>query len=74
MSHAINSHVLTGKNPIYEFRSVFPKFSNDKMTLCNNNNQTWFSDTLASARRLGGLKTLTLQAWVSTPPLGSSRC
>ena len=24
------------------------------MTLCNNNDQTWFSDTLTSARPLGG--------------------
>ena len=32
------------------FRSVFfLKFSSDKMTLCNINAQTWFSDTLTSA-------------------------
>ena len=36
------------------FLRVFPKFSNDKMTLCNNNDQTWFSDKLTSARPLGG--------------------
>ena len=34
------------------FRSVLPKFSSDKMTLCNNNDQTWFFDTLTSARPL----------------------
>ena len=33
------------------------KFSRDKMTLCNNNDQTWFSDTLTSARPLGGRST-----------------
>ena len=32
----------------------FFQFSSDKMTLCNNNNQTWFSDTLTSASPLGG--------------------
>ena len=42
------------------FRSVFPKFSSGKMTLCNNNDQTGFSDSLTSARplwaSLGSLK------------------
>ena len=38
------------------------------MTLCNNNDQTWFSDTLTSARPLGVVKTLALQARISTPP------
>ena len=38
------------------FRSVFPKFSSDKMTLCNVNDQTWFSDTITSARPWGSLK------------------
>ena len=36
------------------FQSVFTKFSSDKITLCNNNDQTWFSDTLTSARPLEG--------------------
>ena len=38
----------------WAFRSVFPKFSSDNMTLCNNNDQTWFSDTLASVRPFVG--------------------
>ena len=33
------------QNIIFE-EFFFPKFSNDKMTLCNNNDQIWFSDTL----------------------------
>ena len=37
------------------FEAFFPKFSSDKMTLCNNNDQTWFSDTLTSARPLVGV-------------------
>ena len=57
----------------WTFRSVFPKFSSEKMTLCINNDQTWFSDTLTSARPLGGVKTLTFQSRVSTPPSVSSR-
>ena len=36
------------------FRSIIPKFLVEKMTLCNNKDQTWFSDTLTSARPLGG--------------------
>ena len=32
------------------------------MTLCNNNDQTWFSDTLTSARPLGVVKILAFQA------------
>ena len=40
------------------------------MTLCNSNDQTWFSDTLTSAGRLGVVKTLAFQARVSTPPSG----
>ena len=56
------------------FRSVLLKFSSDKMSLCNNNDQTWFSDTLTSARPLGVVKTFAFQARVSTPSLGSSRC
>ena len=35
------------------------------MTYCNNTDQTWFSDTLTSARPLGVVKTLALQARVS---------
>ena len=27
-------------------------FSSDKMTLCNNNDETWFSNTLTSAKPL----------------------
>ena len=47
------------------FPKRLPKFSSDKMTLCNNNYQTCFSDTLTSAR-----PTLPFQAQVSTPPSG----
>ena len=36
------------------FRSIIPKFLSDKMTLCKNKDQKWFSDTLTSARPLGG--------------------
>ena len=36
------------------FKSIFPKFSSDKMTLRNNNDQTGFSDPLTSSRPLGG--------------------
>ena len=35
----------------------FPNFRIDKMTLCNNDDQTWFSDALTSARPLGDRKT-----------------
>ena len=57
------------------FRNVFPKFSSDKMTLCNNKDQTWFSDTLTSARPLrGSLKPSPFRlGGVSTPPLGSKQ-
>ena len=40
------------------------------MTLCNNNDQTLFSNTLTSARPLGVLKTLAFQAQVLTSPSG----
>ena len=40
------------------------------MTLCNNNDQTWFSDTLTSAKLLGVIKTLAFQTWVSHHPRG----
>ena len=50
------------------------RFPSDKMPLCNNNDQTWFSDTLTSARLLGVVKTAAFQARVSTSPSGSSRC
>ena len=53
---------------------VFPKFSCDKMTLCTNNDQTCFFDTLISARPLEVVKTLAFQNSVSTSPSGSSRC
>ena len=47
----------------------FSKFSSDKVTLCNNNDQTWFSDTLTSVESLGDVKTLAFQARVSAPSL-----
>ena len=65
--HAFAHH---NSNTKMNFSKRFPKFSSDKKTLCNNNNQTWFSDTLTSARPLGVVKTLAFQARVSTPPLG----
>ena len=34
------------------FLKHLPKFLSDKMTLCNNNDQTWFSNTLGYARPL----------------------
>ena len=37
----------------WTFRGVFPKFSSNKMILCNDNDQTWFSDTLTNVRPLG---------------------
>ena len=37
--HAFARHYCNTKRT---FRSVFPKFSSDKMALCNNNDQTWF--------------------------------
>ena len=36
------------------FSKRFSKVSSDKVALCNNNNQTWFSDKLISAQPLGG--------------------
>ena len=36
------------------FSKRFSNFSCEKMTLYNNNDQTWFSDTLTSARPLSG--------------------
>ena len=56
------------------FLKRFSKVSSDKMTLCNNNDQTWFSDTLTSARPSRVVKALAFQALVSTPPSGSSSC
>ena len=44
------------------------------MTLCNNNDQTWFYDTLTSAIPSGVVETLASQVRVSTPPSGSNRC
>ena len=38
-------------------KRFFPKVFKWKMTLCNNNDQTWFSDTLIYARPLGVVKT-----------------
>ena len=46
----------------------------EKVTLCNNNDQTWFSDTQTSARPLGEGGGKACQARVPTLPLGSSRC
>ena len=40
------------KSELFEALSKVFKWQNE-MTLCNNNNQTWFSDTLTSARPLG---------------------
>ena len=51
-------HALRAIIVIQTFRSAFPRFSSDKTTLCNNNDQTWFSDTLTSAGLLGVVKTL----------------
>ena len=51
------------RNTKLTFRRVFSKFSSDKMTKCNND-QTWFSDTLTSARPLRVVKTLAFEAWV----------
>ena len=62
------------KTPCINLSKLLAKFLSEKMTLCNNNDQTWFSDTLTSARPLGVVKTLAFQAPVSTPPSGSSRC
>ena len=39
------------------FEALF-QFSSDKMILCYNNDQTWFSDTLISARSLRVVKGL----------------
>ena len=36
------------------FSKRFSKVLSDKMTLCNNNDQTWFPDTQTSDRPLGG--------------------
>ena len=58
------------KRKIELFEAFFPKFSSDKITLCNNKDQTWFSD----ARPLRVVKTPAFHARVSTPPSGSSRC
>ena len=35
-------------------KRFFQNLSSEKMTLCNNTDKTWFSDTLTSARPLGG--------------------
>ena len=48
------------------FQRVFPKFSSDKITLCNNSHQTWFSQAPTSARPLGIDKTLAFQAGANT--------
>ena len=50
--HAFARHY---SNIEMNFSKRFPKFSSDKMTSCNNNVQTLFSDTLTSARPLEGL-------------------
>ena len=51
--HAFACHYSNTK---INFQSVFLKFSSDKITLCNNNDQTWSSDTLTSARPLRVVK------------------
>ena len=53
--HAFAHHYSNTK---MNFLSVFPKFSSDKMTLCNHNDQTWFSDMLTYARLPGVVKPL----------------
>ena len=40
-----------------DFFEAFFQFSSDKMILCNNNNQTCFSDTLTLAIPVGGCST-----------------
>ena len=46
----------------WDFWSVSPKLSSDKMTWCNNNDKNWFSDTLTCARPLVvGKSTLGVQ-------------
>ena len=40
------------------------------MTLCNNNDQTWFSDTLTTARPLGAVKTLAFRLGFQHHPWG----
>ena len=52
----------------------FSKILSDNMTLSNYNDQILYFDTLTSARPLGVVINLACQAWVSTTPLGSSRC
>ena len=65
--HAFGRHY---SNTNLNFSKPFFQFSSDKMTLCNNNDQTLFSYTLTSARPLRVLKTLTFQAQVLTSPSG----
>ena len=48
--------------------------TSQNITLCNNNDQTCFSDTLTSNGTLGEVETLAFQAQVSTSPLGPGRC
>ena len=45
--HAFARHYSNTKNELFE--TFFLKFSRGKLTLCNNDDQTWFSDTLTSA-------------------------
>ena len=42
------------------------------MSLCNNNDQTWFSDTLTSVDPTGVVKTLAFQAKFQHHPRGPS--
>ena len=43
------------------------------MTVCNNNDQTMFSDTLTSARPLGVVKTLAFHAELQQRPRGPAK-
>ena len=65
--HAFARHYSNVKR---NFSKRFSKFSSDRITLCNNNDQIRISDTLTSARPIGVVKTLAFQARVSTTPSG----
>ena len=56
------------------FEAFSPKLSSEKRFLCNNSDQTCFSDTLTSAGPLGRCWSPRLSARVSTPPSRPSRC
>ena len=56
------------------FEASSPKFLSNKMFVCNNIDETCFSDTLIFAGSLVGVEILAFQARVSTSPSGPSRC